>query len=133
MRKEALEQLNIKEVNVLVPDRKLTTEEMVLVGLESNVQSGEWDWKELSSWNDKELLLNAGFTESELMINFGLDNADQQDVDLERLQVLEVLPPESVRLKERAAIHFNSIDEYKSVKEAILSGKITSKDLVKLL
>lgn len=133
MRKDALEQLGIKEVNVLVPDRKLTVEEMVLVGLESNVLSGEWDWAELSSWKDKDLLLSAGFSEEELMVNSGLYEADLQEVDLDRMKIIEVYPPESVRLKEKVAIHFSDINNYNKFKNAVRSGALSEQEIMKLI
>lgn len=65
MRKDALEEMGIEEVNVLVPDRKLTTEEMVIIGLESNRNDGTWDWDKAKDLG-VESLLKAGFEEQEL-------------------------------------------------------------------
>lgn len=130
MRKEALEQLGIEEVNVLIPDRALTEEEKILVGIESNIQAGEWDWKSLASF-DKELLINVGFSEEECRVNFGITDAELQDVEIERMKLLAVYPPEAARLAERVAVHFDDPDDYAKVKAAILSGKITAETLLK--
>lgn len=73
MRKDALEALGIEEVNVLVPSRELTTEEMIQVGLESNMQDGSWDTDKLQSLG-MENLLKAGFGDEELSAMF--DNVD---------------------------------------------------------
>lgn len=60
MRTEALLQLGIEEVTVLVPDRKLTKAERDAVMLESNRNDGEWDEGMLIDFGS-EILLEAGF------------------------------------------------------------------------
>ncbi len=50
-RKKVLMKLNIKEVNVLVPNRKLTEDERNKVALESNVSDGEWDYEGLKTFD----------------------------------------------------------------------------------
>ena len=132
MRKEALEQLGITDVNVLIPNRTLTAEEKILVGIESNMLAGEWDWKTLSSF-DRELLENVGFMEEEMRINFGLSDAEEQDIEMDRMQLLAVYPPESPKLKERVAFHFEKIEDYKKVKKAITDGRLTEELLLKII
>lgn len=132
MRKEALEQLGIEEVNVLIPSRKLTTEEKVLVGLESNVLAGEWNWELLGGF-DKDLLEKAGFGEEDMRVNFGISDAEMEQVDMGRMQLLAVMPPESPRLKEKAVIHFENIGDYRKVKKAIEDGRLSSESLLKML
>jgi len=92
MRKDVLESMGIEEVNVLVPERELTVEERVLVGLESNMNDGEWDWEEMGDL-DKDLLLDAGFSDDELRVNMGLSDADMQEVEESRFDVLTIQPP----------------------------------------
>jgi site-specific DNA-methyltransferase (adenine-specific) len=62
----ALRQLGIKEVNVLVPSRKLTTEERRKIALESNLNDGEWNMEALKSFNIN-LLTDVGFDQMKLV------------------------------------------------------------------
>ncbi|MEK7464087.1 MAG: DNA modification methylase [Patescibacteria group bacterium] len=64
-RKKALLKLSIKEVNVLVPNRKLTEEERDRVGIESNTNDGEWDYEGLKSF-DLDTLTDVGFDTNNL-------------------------------------------------------------------
>jgi hypothetical protein len=56
-----------------------------------------------------------------------------ENVDAERLQALQVDPPEAIRLKERAVIRFNSKADYDRVKKAIVENLITADSLISLL
>lgn len=131
-RKEVLMELDFSEVDVLVPDRELTDDEMTKIGLESNMNDGEWDWAKLGEF-DEDLLRQVGFDDSELMINFGLSDAEMEEVDPERMKILEVFPPEAPRLKERIAIHFESIEDYNSVKKAVAEGRVGPDNILKIL
>lgn len=62
----ALRQLGVKEVNVLVPSRKLTTEERRKIALESNLNDGEWNMEALKSFNI-DLLTDVGFDQMKLV------------------------------------------------------------------
>ena len=64
-RKRALLELGIKEVMVLIPNRKLTEEERDKIALESNTNDGEWDFEALKSF-DLEILTDIGFNQMEL-------------------------------------------------------------------
>lgn len=86
MRKDALEQLGISEVNVLVPDRKLTIEEMVLVGLESNVLSGEWDDEALKGFK-AENLFESGLDDSKISSLF--DNMQTENDNFNEKKAVE--------------------------------------------
>jgi len=77
MRTEALIQLGIKEVNVLVPDRKLTEKEREAVVLESNRNDGEWDDTVLPLF-DTEVMLEVGFDSVEVD---GLKETDEDEED----------------------------------------------------
>lgn len=82
MRTEALLQLDIKEVNVLVPDRKLTAQEREAVVLESNRNDGTWDETMLPQF-DTEVLLDVGFdsVEVDAFKETDEDEEDKFDVD----------------------------------------------------
>jgi site-specific DNA-methyltransferase (adenine-specific) len=86
MRKEALEQLGISEVNVLVPDRKLTTEEMVLVGIESNILAGEWDTDALKEFGT-DTLLQSGLGDEELSSLF--DNVETTNDEFDENKAID--------------------------------------------
>lgn len=124
--------LGMKEIDVRVPNRELSIEEETELNIRLNKNTGNWDWDKLKFF-DKELLENFGFSNEEIMVNFGLNNAEDIFVDEERFEVLEILPPESPRLKEKVVIHFDNIDEYKKVKKAISDGKITKDSLMQIL
>lgn len=67
-RRRALEELGIKEVYCMVPNRKLTDEEMLQVAVDSNRQDGAWDFDMLASLSEVEALKELGFTDQELKI-----------------------------------------------------------------
>jgi DNA modification methylase len=76
-RRVALTQLNVKEVNVLVPNRNLTEKERQTIGIESNVSDGEWSFEKLKSFN-LDILQFAGFDEKEL-VKFWDEEKDTKD------------------------------------------------------
>lgn len=61
-----------EDIEVRVPNRKLTDEEFMEYNVRSNKNVGEWDFNVLANF-DPELLKTAGFTQQELSIGFGLD------------------------------------------------------------
>lgn len=122
--------LLIEEIDVRVPSRQLTMEEEVQLNLRLNKNTGGWDWARLSKL-DRDMLEIIGFSQEEMRVNFGLSEAEMTDVGLERMQVLMVYPPESPRLKERMAIHFDSKEEYDRVKKAVEEGRLTSETILK--
>ena len=124
--------LKIEEIDVRVPNRKLSIEEEMKLNLRLNKNTGQWDWAVLSKF-DHELLGGVGFTEEEMRINFGISDAEMQDIDVERMEILCVLPPESPKLKERVAIHFESIEEYRRIKDAVENGSLTAEKILKLI
>ena len=65
-RKTALTELGIEEVNVLVPNRSLTSNERIKIALESNHNDGNWNIEALKSFN-LELLTDVGFSKMELI------------------------------------------------------------------
>ncbi len=80
-RRVALTQLNVKEVNVLVPNRKLKEKERRTIGIESNVSDGEWSFEKLKSFN-LDILQFAGFDEKEL-VKFWDEEKDTRDDNFE--------------------------------------------------
>ena len=64
-RKVALTKLGIKDVNVLVPNRKLSDDQRRKIGLESNLNDGEWDFERLKTF-ESDFLSDIGFDEVDL-------------------------------------------------------------------
>lgn len=120
--------LQMKEIDVQVPNRALSLEEEMRLNLRLNKNTGSWDWKLLDKNFDDDLLKSVGFSEEDLLINFRMD-ADG-DVDESRMNVLQVVPPESPRIKERATIHFSNIKNYFLIKKLVDDKKITEADLL---
>jgi hypothetical protein len=54
-----------EEIDVRIPNRKLTEEELKEANLRENKNLGGWDWNMLAQ-EDEELLLEVGFSEEEL-------------------------------------------------------------------
>ena len=76
-RKTALIELGITTVSVMILSRKLTDQERRKIGIESNINDGEWDFAKLKSF-DLELLQFAGFDEKEL-VKFWDEDKDTKD------------------------------------------------------
>jgi len=78
-RKTALTELGIATVSVMIPNRKLTDDERRKIGIESNINDGEWDFEKLKSF-DLELLQFTGFNEKEL-VKFWDEDKDTKNDD----------------------------------------------------
>ncbi|MFO0718776.1 MAG: DNA modification methylase [Candidatus Paceibacterota bacterium] len=76
-RKVALMELGINTVDVMIPSRKLSDAERRRIGIESNINDGEWNFEKLKSF-DLELLQFAGFDEKEL-VKFWDEEKDTKD------------------------------------------------------
>lgn len=76
-RKIALTELGVDTVDVMVPSRKLSDKERHRIGIESNINDGEWDFDKLKSF-DLDLLQFAGFDEKELS-KFWDEDKDTKD------------------------------------------------------
>jgi DNA modification methylase len=76
-RKTALTELGISTIDVMIPSRKLSDTERRRIGIESNINDGEWDFEKLKSF-DLELLQFAGFNEKEL-VKFWDEEKDTKD------------------------------------------------------
>lgn len=82
-RKKALLEAGLKEsdtVEVLVPDRKLTQEELDRINIRDNLSFGEYDFEILANRFDTETLIDFGMS-GDLLVGFGDDNllADLED------------------------------------------------------
>lgn len=102
----------LEEVDVRVASRQLDESEFREIALRDNQNGGEWDWDKLAK-EDRDLLVSIGFDESELLKNLGLNESGKQTAEPERMDVLAVNPPEAPRLRERAAFHFDSMEDYR--------------------
>lgn len=87
-RKNALVDLGIVEVHVMVPDRKLTDIERDQVGLESNISDGEYDWDKMKNDFAPEFLMDIGFDKNQLNF-FNLED-DEFDEDKELASIGEI-------------------------------------------
>ena len=89
-RKKALTKLGIEEVNVLVPNRKLTEDERNKIALESNTQDGTWDLEKLSSFNI-DLLEDIHFDKTDLLhyLDIGLEVKEDQFNETEELNKIK--------------------------------------------
>lgn len=65
-RKRVLAELGITEVNVLVPERRLSEEERKEVAIESNVHRGSFDFDLLANNFDSTMLLDMGMSKFDL-------------------------------------------------------------------
>lgn len=77
-RKKALMELDIQEVNVLIPNRKLTDDERMKIALESNLNDGEWSMEGLKSFNI-DLLTDVGFDKFQLVEFWDKDKEIKDD------------------------------------------------------
>lgn len=62
-----------EEIDVRVPNRKLTEDEFKRYNLRSNKNTGDWDWDLLSGF-DEDLLLDVGFSEVEFKMPEIIEN-----------------------------------------------------------
>lgn len=119
-------------IDVRVPSRELSTGEEQEYLLRSNKNVGEWNWDDLANF-DEEILREAGFTEEELLQNFGLNDADQIEVEKERMEVITVETPEAPRIFSRQSFYFDNIEDFEKVKEFFKGAKDGRLDVAKLV
>lgn len=119
----------LKDVEVVSPSRQLTDAEERELNLRLNKNAGEWDWALLRAFS-KDVLLEVGFDEDELRVNMGIADAGEVDVDVDRMDVLTVLPPESPKLKERAQVHCDTVAQYEAIKDLVDSGRVTAERII---
>lgn len=109
--------LGIKETMVMIPSRKLSVKEEKELNIRLNKNVGEWDWEKVKKFFGVDELIGAGFEQDELKVWLGLEDANNQEIDEERMQILMVYPPEAPNLKERVALRFKDKGEYDQVKK----------------
>ncbi len=105
------------ELDVRVPDRKLSKKEADELNLRLNKNQGKWDEELLKDFG-YELLEEVGWEEDELKFMEGMGDIEDFEIEEERFDVICIVPEESPRLKERVNIQCD-IDSYKKVKEYI--------------
>lgn len=127
-----LKKKGIKEVDVRIPERELNEKEVEELNIRLNKNLGHWDYDLLANF-DQDLLLDVGFGEEELMMEFGLNEVEEIDVDEERLDILTVEMPEAVRLKARQSFYCDGVDEFNKIKDFFKTSKVGILDKDKLL
>ena len=110
----------------------LTRKDEEELNLRLNKNNGEWDWDLLANF-EMDMLEEIGFEKDELLEKFGIDSAESEEVPLDRLEVLTVNPPESPRLKERAAFHCDTMEEYELIVDGFKTGTEGKLDKDKLI
>lgn len=109
------------EIDVRVPNRQLTEEELKEYNLRSNLNMGEWNWDALANNFELEMLKDVGFPMKQLQL-FGFDpEEDEEDFD-------EV---EAYGKNIESAVKIGDI--YELGKHRIMCGDSTNPDHVKTL
>ncbi len=113
-RKKALEHLSIVEVNVLVPNRKLTDEERDRIALESNIHDGEWDFEKIKAF-DFGTLIDVNFDQIDLVKSWDKEleiKEENFDVEkeLEKIQIPETKLGDLIILGQNKLICGDSTD-----------------------
>jgi hypothetical protein len=121
-----------EEVDVRIPNRKLTDEEFREYNLRSNKNLGEWDWDMLANY-DEELLLEVGFMKEELIESFGINDIENMVIDEDRIKIITVEPPECPKLKEKEIFYCDDIGEYERIRDFFKTEKEGYLDKEKLL
>jgi len=128
-RQTVLLELNIKTVTVLVPNKKLSEEERNRVGIQSNINDGEWDIGKLKSFDFK-LLDLSGFDTKEL-VNFWdkeIDTVDDMfDVnkELKKIKTPKTKPGDLIIMGKHKLLCSSSTD-IKAVRKLFGKGKATA-------
>jgi hypothetical protein len=77
-----------EEIDVRVPDRQLTEEEVQEYNIRSNKNTGEWNFDELANSFEVSDLLEWGFDEKELKIDLPVEEDDVPEVQVEAVSKL---------------------------------------------
>lgn len=104
-------------IDVRVPSRELSEKEERELNIRLNKNTADWDWSKITDEFEMDELTQWGFEDDDVKAWFGITEADNADVEPERMQVLMVMPPESPTLKERAVIKFKKKEDYDAVKK----------------
>ena len=109
----------IPVVYVDIPDIKKEQE----LNLRLNKNLGYWDYDMLANF-EEELLMDVGFEREELLVNFGLNEVEEVEVDLMRMNVITVEMPEAPKLKERMAFYCKDKNEYDKIVNFFKEGRL---------
>lgn len=123
-------EIGMKEVPVVYVNIAEIEKEKEL-NLRLNKNLGSWDIGLLELF-DRDLLTCVGFMDDELSMLFDINNAEDIEVDENRLYVITVEAPEAPKLKERMSFYCDNISEYNIIKEYFGNGS-KSLDKDKLL
>ena len=123
-------ELGFKTVPVIYRDIPDIEKEKAL-NFRLNKNTGSFDWDELANF-DKEFLIGVGFEEAELMKNFGISDAEQVEVDEDRMMVITVETPEAPRIFSRQSFYFENIEEFEMVRKFFEGVKDGRLDVAKL-
>ncbi len=93
-RKVALMKLKIKEVNVLVPSRKLSEDERRKIGLESNLNDGQWNFEKLKDFK-MDLLSDIGLSDIDLSKVWGDELKTEDDNFDEKIELAKIKIPQT--------------------------------------
>ncbi len=114
-RRKALLELGIKEVTVLLPDRRLTEDEREKISLESNISDGQWELNLLKDFKI-DTLNDVGFEPEIISDIWGniKDEIKNEDFDeakeLAKIKVPETKPGDLIELGEHRLICGDSND-----------------------
>ena len=120
-RKKALLELDIKEVTVLLPNRKLTKDEKDKIILESNLNDGEWDYEGLKSF-DLDVLTDVGFDKDSL-----------SDMWTKNLEVVDEPWDEEAEVKKAKETKIKHGDMFALGKHRLICGSSLDPEVVKKL
>jgi len=87
-RYKILKEKQIEEIDVRMPDRKLTDKEIKELNIRLNKNLGSWNFDELANF-DEEILKDIGFENDELDEIFGLDMDEDFDIEKEFEKVVK--------------------------------------------
>lgn len=107
------------EIEVRVPNRELSESEEKELNIRLNKNTGSWDMDKLVKNFKMDDLTGWGFVDTDLKSWFGLSEAQETDVEEDRMAILSVFPPEASLLREKVAVKFTAKNDYDMVKEWI--------------
>lgn len=118
-----------EEIDVRVPNRKMTQKEVEEYNIRSNRNVGDWDFDILANAFDQQDLLEWGFERHEI---FFYDEASGEEI-ADRAMVLTVEAPEAVRLAERHSFYCEKKSDYDKLVKFFTKGDGAELDTKKLL
>ena len=89
-RLKALQEIGIKQIDVKMPDRKLTQKEMEQIALESNISDGEWDYDKMTNEFDQSMLEDLGIDIGELDVDVEELEEEKLDKNIKDIKILNL-------------------------------------------